>query len=97
MSQNSSGSAVNTISLRDLLPNFVIVSDLYGNTTFEDSSLCHQLKKLYFFNYLEYLVTSFLNSFCCCCKRRQCVKRRVDKLKRHKDASKKLKNEIDIV
>ena len=38
-----------------------------------------------------------LGCICCCFKRRNCVKRRADRLKRHNDASDKLKNEIDIV
>lgn len=50
----------------------------------------------YFYNYSEYLATSFLNAFGCC-RGKAWFERRLDRLKRHEEATEKLNNEIDIV
>ena len=52
----------------------------------------------YFYHYSEYFSVYLLNSFCCCfLKRSTCFQKRLERLKRHNDASSKLADEIDIV
>ena len=52
----------------------------------------------YFYNYTEYLYSNFLKLLCsCCCKKKDCFKRRMKRLERHENASEKLCKEMDIV
>ena len=52
----------------------------------------------YFYSYMESRVTNLLNIFCgCCIKHKPWFKRRMERLNRHKDATEKLAEEIDIV
>ena len=52
----------------------------------------------YFYNYSEYLLASFMKSFCsCCCRGSAWYEHRTTKLQRHEDAKDRLNNEIDIV
>ena len=52
----------------------------------------------YFYNYSEYLFAGASRFFCsCCCKKKAWYKRRVEKLERHKAATEKLSEEIDII
>ena len=52
----------------------------------------------YFYNYSEYLWSNFLRSVCaCCCKKKDCFKRRMKRLERHESAQEKLSKEMDIV
>lgn len=59
-------------------------------------SVAHRRK--YFYNYYEYFFAAWLQCCCsCCCKNVSCYKIRNEKLKRHKEATERLSNEIDIV
>ena len=50
----------------------------------------------YWYNYHEYLFSSFMVKFCCCFKKRACYKRKLAKLERHEQASARLESELDI-
>ena len=52
----------------------------------------------YHYRYDEYLLFSFLKSFCCCfIGKNGCCDRRMRRLHRHESASEKLAEELDIV
>ena len=52
----------------------------------------------YFYSYSEYLSISFLKNWCCCfVSKATWFQKRMQRLKRHEEASDQLNNEIDIV
>ena len=53
----------------------------------------------YFYGYTDYLMSSLIRTFCCCCSKSpdSWYTRRVQKLERHEQASERLASEIDIV
>jgi len=56
----------------------------------------HSDRARYWYNYHELLLASLLSSLCCCLKSKSCYELRQRKKRRHEDAVKKLRNELDV-